>query len=135
MAFPIGWPPKPASSNRSIRAFKSSATTTDWADNAFIFSDLPGANTYTAKPVVRAGLEMTQIDIGTSPSSTSVAQICANTIQVTNDGSVDIEVTFDGTNIQGIVKQSETICWRDRREAGIAVRTASSSSAYRIEAW
>ena len=136
MPYPLNWPPLPASGSRSIRFFKSETATTDYADNAFIFIDDVGANTYTVIPTVRYGDVTSVINIGAaSPGSTNAKQVCANTIQVTNDGAVDISISFDGTNEQGIVKVGETVCWRDRREAGIALKVTAGTCAYRAEAW
>lgn len=137
MALPTNWPPQPATNNRSIRAFVQGTTTADFEDNAYIFIDLPGANTYTERSDLHYGTEKTVYDIGTTPGYKNITQICANTIQVTNDDTNAIEVSFDGTNVQGVVLQGETICWRDRREAGIALRFPGGGGAsdFRLEAW
>lgn len=135
MAFPTNWPPRSQSNNRSIRAFKTGSTSTDYADNAYIFMDLPGANTYTTTTKIAPGDTTTVVNVGSTPGGSDITQICANTIIVTNDGSTEILVSFDGVNTHAVVKQNEVKVWRDRREAGIAVKTASSSSAFRIEAY
>ena len=136
MPFPTQWPPQPASGNRSIRFFASVTATTVYADNAYIFSQQTGANTYTTIPTIQRGDTTTVVNLGyMSPGGSATSIVCANTIQITNDGAVDVSVSFDGTNLHGIVKAGETICWRERREAGIAVKTTAGTAAVRIESW
>ena len=58
--------------------------------------------------------------------------VWASTILVNNDGAADLEVSFDGINVHGLVLPSEERVYRARREGGIAVRGATD---FRIEAW
>lgn len=55
MAFPTGWPPRRATTNRSIRFYQAGTLTADYADNAYLFIDGVAANTFTPIPYVRAG--------------------------------------------------------------------------------
>jgi len=66
----------------------------------------------------------------------------AQNIRIFNDESAgsgnDLEFSFDGTNVHGKVLAGEVLEYEDRREAGIAIRPASTGAftvAYRIEVW
>ncbi len=63
-----------------------------------------------------------------------VAMIWAYCIRIFNDGGSDLEFTFDGTNVQGVVKAGKFAEYLGRHEAGVAVRGAGGTS-FRIEAW
>jgi hypothetical protein len=166
MAFPEAWPPRPATATRSIRAFKKGTADATFADNAYMFRDLPGANTYKPTPVMApgdttavhfgdynsggapmggrqvpedaaVGLNMTPPDGGEAPPH---AMLWANTIRVFNDGAAgdgSIEISFDGINVHGELKEGEVFTYRHRHEAGIALRRvlAGKTPAFRIEAW
>ena len=157
MPFPTGWPPRPSSGSRSIRFFQSGTTTAVFDDNAFLFSQDPGANTYLPTPFVAPGGEDTIVAVGTlqvggspmgggqnahdvntsaPPAQQAVpeAMIWSNTIRVINDGANDLEISFDGTLVQGVVQGGETLTYFTRYEAGIAVRGAMATT-FRIEAW
>jgi hypothetical protein len=76
------------------------------------------------------------------PLGQQKALIWANTIRIFNDGANDIEVSFAAPNdastlVQGIVKSGEELTYRNRFEAGIALRfpAAGAASAFRVEAW
>jgi hypothetical protein len=167
VTFPAsGWPPRPASSSRSIRFFKTGTTTANWSDNAFLFIDTVGANTYIPTPVLAPGsLAVVAVGVrnsvgvagaagspmGAGQSSLDVlpgetgqmkALIWSNSIRVCNDGAGVVEFSFaapdDGsTLVHGSLKAGEQVIYRQRIEAGIALRFPSGSSGgvYRVEAW
>lgn len=159
MPFPTGWPPRPSSSVRSIRFFVSGTATANWSDNAYLFIDDPAANTFQPTPVVPAGssgpgvtAKVGDTAIPGSPMGAGAstvppgepapvkAQIWSNTIRICNDGGADLEFSFAVTSdmgpgaspVQGVLKPNETVVYRNRFEAGIALR---GSSAFRVEAW
>lgn len=158
MAFPVGWPPRPASGVHSIRFFISGTGTANFSDNAWLFSDLPGANPFVPLPYVEAGQE-TDVKIGDltgggSPMGTGQdardanilapageqavphSMIWAQTIRIINDtpGGVPIEFSFDGVNVHGAVTNEEgPVIYRARFEAGISVR--GNGLDFRVEAW
>jgi hypothetical protein len=66
------------------------------------------------------------------PYSPPEPHVWASTILVNNDGAADLEVSFDGINVHGLLQPSEEKVYRGRREAGISVRGVTD---YRIEAW
>lgn len=69
MAFPDGWPPRSATSTRSIRFFiPATGASADFADNAFLFSDQAAANTYRATTFVAPGDEKKPTPLG-APSA------------------------------------------------------------------
>jgi len=110
MPFPVSWPPETGTSKMSRRIYVGGTTTLDFQDNAFMFAELLGLSVPIAWPF--------------------------QAIRVFNDGTADIEVTFDGTNIHGVVKPSRFSTWYDRTESGIAVRSPGPGvTGYRIEGW
>lgn len=158
MVLPAGWPPRPASGRRSIRFYKSGTATADFADSAYLFSDVANANTFAPTPYVKpgstapvavgdltkggspmgGGVDVHDVDPTTSDTTKQPAphnMIWAFGIKVINDGPGDLEISFDGTNVHGVVLAVEkyTLYWH-RHEAGIAVRGAGGA-AFRIEAW
>jgi hypothetical protein len=159
MANPVGWPPRPHSSTRSIRFYQFCATTTSlFSDNAYLFASGGANSANTFSPLPNPGSAQT-VDAGTlmavspttvvpsisgtgradrNPQDASlppVAMVWSMGIRIANDGAVDIEYSFDGTNVHGRVKAGEVATYFRRHEAGIAVRTTGASSAVRIEAW
>lgn len=158
MAFPAkGWPPRPASGTRSIRFFKRGTATGNWSDNAYLFIDGLAANTFVPMPYVKPG-DITPIAIGSIPMGTGEnpndivpgdtvghvkAAIWANNIRICNDsGANELEYSFSAaddagatnTQIHGVLRPNEVVLYRNRAEAGIAVRSAAGA-AFRIEAW
>ena len=128
MAYPQSWPPRQEHARKSLRFFKSLTTTGRFDDSAYIWFDEPGANPYLPTPVVPPGGESTQADylpgMGGGTSSNGVLpQIPAQMIRIINDGAVDIEFSFDGVYVHGFVKAGETLVYRFRVEAGIALRS------------
>jgi hypothetical protein len=111
MPFPSTWPSQTGTSRKSSRIYVDGITTDDWADNAYMFSDLvTGCRKGSVWPF--------------------------NALRVFNDGTADIYVTFDGTTIHGTVRPSEKLLFEDRSESGIAVKSPSTkAAAFRIEGW
>jgi len=164
MAFPTGWPPRPASGVRSIRFYVAGTATANWSDNAYLFREgVAGtANPYLPTPVVPSGSSGPGVTaqvgtpaasgspmgagsvVGLPPGETSaeVPMIWANTIHIYNDGANDLEFTFTAiddagatnTQVHGVVKSGKDAIYRQRYEAGIAVRSVAGA-AFRIEAW
>lgn len=133
MPLPTNWPPRVASGVRSIRYYKTAAATANFPDNAYLFIDGVGANPYTSLPVVSGGntaLPLTPTGTGVSSDGTA-AMIWAGTIRVTAVGG-DIEFSFDGTNVHGKVLSGNSAVYRNRYEAGIALRGAGT---FIVEAW
>lgn len=154
MAFPVGWPPRPASGVRSIRFFVSGTTAARWSDNAYLFIDDVGANTFTPMPYVKPGDNTAIVAVGDrntpgSPMGTGAnpndvppgdplgqqkALIWANSVRVFNDGAADLEVSFGASSdvgagpTQGIVKPGKNLLYRVRYEAGIALRLVGTAA-------
>lgn len=134
---PEGWPPRLPTGKRSIRFYVTGTATANFADNAWLFSQQTGANTYTPLPVVKPG-SIDPVSVP-NPSGTGrqaddpIAAIWSQTIRICNDGGGVLEYSFDGTNIHGKVLANEAFTYRNRFEAGISVRGASA--VFRIEAW
>jgi hypothetical protein len=61
--------------------------------------------------------------------------IWSTSILIDNTGAHDLEFSFDGTNVHGIVLAGASKTYLDRCEAGIAVRGVGGSTTYVIEAW
>lgn len=57
MPFPVGWPPRLSSGIRSIAFFAEGTATPDYEDNALLFIDGVGANTFEPTPYVPPGGE------------------------------------------------------------------------------
>lgn len=160
MAFPKGWPPRSCPSVRPLRFFASGDSTANFSDNAFLFgtdpvtgapapsgnvSQLPNvppgstAPTTLGNPPVGGSSPVAAND-GAVPEGDIVAMRYAGYIQITNDSAVvgdAIEISFDGTNVHGVIYNGETRRYSDRHEAGVAVRTmpTKGACAFRIEAW
>ena len=145
MAFPADWPPRVASGVRSIRAYVAATATANYSDRAYLFHELPGANTFTPLPVVRPGQDVSAPDypgpthIPPHPAGTGQhgdddpAMIWSNSIYIRNNGATPIFFSFDGTNDAGQIGPSGEITMEDRFEAGIAVRGAGN--AFIVIAW
>lgn len=161
MAFPAtGWPPRPhRSAVRSLRVFLSGTATANYSDNAYLFVDVPGANPYSPTPVVLPG-SSTPVTLPSQPMGTGEAAVDANysqtnpvlqpqphaaiwsgTIRISNDGANPLEFSFDATSdsgagatIHGRLLTTESVVYRQRHEAGIALRSAVGT-AFRVEAW
>jgi hypothetical protein len=157
MALPEGWPPRPAEGRRSVRFYTSGNATANFSDNALLFSDQTTANTYKPLPYVAPGsstaVAVGDLTVGGTPSgggqdvhdvNPSVAaayqgvphpMIWCGSLRIFNDGANDLEFSFDGTTVQGVVKSGDkSLYYFNRYEAGIAVRSAAGTT-FRIEAW
>lgn len=159
MALPADWPPRPATSQRSIRAFKEGTSTDAYADNAYLFRDLVSANTYTPSPatkpgsseqadygtVARSGTPMgggaphPQYDVlpGETAASLPKPMLWAQTILVQNTGPNPLRISFDGTNDHGLIPSGNTRVYRNRYEAGLALKSGNLGQAttFIVEAW
>lgn len=146
MAFPAAWPPRVPSSMRSIRFFTSGTATANFSDNAFMFIDGSGANTFTPVPNVLYGSNTPVADPPT-PAGTGAATVASGMVggpppmiwsyamRIFNDGGNALEFSFDGTNIHGRLLGGEEMTYNKRHEAGIAVRYVGGTTTFRIEAW
>lgn len=152
MALPVGWPPRQSPDYRTLRFFKSSTSTANFADNAYLFgTDAAGApvaaGNVTPMPYVEPG-DTSPTNLANPPygggrdahDNTVVPMRYSGTIRIRNDSAVpgdSIEFSFDGTNVHGEVKAGEDAWYGSRYEAGIAVRTkaASGHCVFRVEAW
>lgn len=146
MAFPAAWPPRVASNTRSIRFFTSGTATANFSDNAFLFIDGAGANTFTPVPNVPYGSN-TPVADPLTPAGTGAATVASAmvggpapliwsyAIRVFNDGNSTLEFSFDGTNVHGRLLTGEEMTYNKRHEAGIAVRSIGGTPTFRIEAW
>lgn len=142
MSFPSGWPPPPPQGRRSIRYFKSGTATANFSDNAYLFAQGTGANPFAAPPVVKAGQGMDPLHNGETNVTVTPelptgltgvpSVIWAGTIRVFNDSNADLEFSFDGVNVHGLLKMNTDMIYRHRYESGIAVR---GTGAFRVEAW
>lgn len=161
MAFPSeGWPPPPATGLRSIRFYVDGNTTANFSDNAFLFSADTAANMFFPTPFVPPGGVDVVAKVGnyfagggspmgggrdprdaniyapTGEQAVPFTQIWSNSIKISNDGNADIEFSFDGVNVHGVVKVGERPIYPRRYEAGICVRNPGAFGvAFRIEAW
>jgi hypothetical protein len=130
-----------------------------------VFIDQPGANPYTPLPVVRPGDDVSRKGLSASakvvvppnPAGTGEnyltddptlpigqgyltqpsikAYIWAEEIRIVNTGANDLEFSFDGTNVHGLVPAGTIREYRDRREAAIAVRGVGGNTTFVLEAW
>ena len=148
MSLPLGWPPRPAEGRRSIRAYYAGTATTTYSDNAVLFSQIAGANTLVPTPVVPPGAETQVVHngnylAGNAPPGgglmgdqpTIVNMIWSIGIRIVNTGSNDIIFSFDGTNDSGRVAAGKEATYTWRHEAGIAIKSASATSTFWVEAW
>ncbi len=75
----------------------------------------------------------THYRIRTVSEAVPKAMIWAGTIRIINTGGGDLEISFDGVNVHGLVPSGEIFTYRNRFEAGVAVRENGVS--FVIEAW
>lgn len=145
MAFPAAWPPRVPSGIRSIRFFVAGTATNNFADNAFMFIDggAGSANTFTPSPPVTTGSTTNPLTPTGTGSQGVASQLTApdrpmiwsGNIRICNDSTGDLQFSFDGTNIHGVIKAAEVFMYRNRYEAGICVRGVGGTPTFRIEAW
>lgn len=140
MPIPTGFPPRPSTTVRSVRVYKAGIGTADFADNAILFATVPGANPYTPLPVLPiGGPSIVPIAVPTiAGTGTSTAQdppvIYSGNIRISNDDPAnDLEFSFDGTSVHGVLKHDESVIYRQRFEGGIALR--GNGVPFRVEAW
>lgn len=161
MAFPASWPPRAASGIRSIRFYATGSATANFSDNAFMFAEMAGANTFVPTPYVPPGGVNVQASIGdlTAPGSPMgggrsaydsnpdphmlsapippppLTQIWGKAIRVINGNAVGgaaMYLSFDGATVQGVVLAGTDVIYWDRYESGIAIK---GSGTFYIEAW
>lgn len=148
MAFPTGWPPRPATGIRSLRFFAEGTATANFSDSAYLFASGTGANPYTSLPVVQPGGDTSRFPVppatvvpnppyggGTVDFGAGTPMIWSFQIQIRLVSGARLEFSFDGTNIAGVLLSSDAsmpIIYQ-RSEAGIAVRGAGC--VFSIEAW
>jgi len=139
MPLPAGWPPRLPEGLRSLRFYKEGVATVDYADRAYLFIDTTGANPFVPLPKIAPGSTTTVI-LGASPRGTGQndldapkPSIWSGNIRIINDGGGDLTFSFDGVNDHGKLKANESLVYRNRHEAGIAVKGDGVS--FRIEAW
>jgi len=123
-----------------------------FADNAWLFgTDAVGEVTQAAAvdvmpPRKWGDLSDTSFQnppIGYGKDLDSIVEVpmrFAGTIVIYNDSAIPadgIEFSFDGVNVHGVVFAGEKLVYRERHEAGIAIRTLGVGGAcsVRIEAW
>jgi hypothetical protein len=139
MPFPASWPPRVPSGIRSIRFFASGVAAAAFDANAFMFLDGAGANPIIPAPNVPYGSNapvvnpLTPTGTGTTTPPIVHPMLWSGNIRICNDGGATLEYSFDGTNVHGRILASESFTYRNRYEAGIAVRGAGA--AFRVEAW
>lgn len=159
MAVPANFPLRPASHRRSLRVYLAGTTTNDFAATGILFKDplhpdwdprdpMPNVAIGDRTAVVQVGTNLTPgspmgggtpaypnpVAPGTPASAVPVPMAYAGSIAITNNGASPIEFSFDGTNVHGIVPAGARREYRDRFEAGVALRSAAPS-AFVVEAW
>jgi hypothetical protein len=162
MSFPAGWPPRVATGIRSIRVYITGTATSDFSANAYLFSAVTSANTFTPLPYVPPGQEAAApgwaaTNLGTAAgggfpmgggqnandanpdprlnppvAGPPVPMIWSKSIKITNGGGAILYFSFDGVNVHGQVAANSLYHYFDRYEAGIALM---GSTAFVIEAW
>ena len=168
MALSEGFPPPRCVGVRSLRVFKEGVVgsgsdfDTIAGTNSFLFYDL---DPDYLDPKIPPGATGTQVTFGSylkpGPPSGGGANPTTHrgapqgipnvapkvawhsySISVTNaesgGGGKDLEISFDGVNVHGVVVAGETRTYDVRREAGIALRPLGNGAftvAYRVEAW
>jgi hypothetical protein len=88
------------------------------------------------------GAGQSSLDVLPGETSQQKALIWSNSIRISNDGTGIVEFSFAApddasTLVHGSLKAGESVIYRQRIEAGIALRFPGGSSAgiYRVEAW
>lgn len=95
------------------------------------------ANTFTSLPEVVSGVPTavppTPWGGGHSTEDSPAPMIWANSFRIVNDSEGPLEYSFDGVNVHGVLAAGDTTVYRNRYEAGVAVR--GLGVAFWIEAW
>lgn len=151
MPVPPGWPSRPPTGYSCLRFFKLVATTTTFADNAWMFSSMmfnkalpyvaPGSSApVDLSPGVIGGGQDPHDAVGGVPVPVPVAT--AGTIRICNDAPAGtgsaLEYSFDGVTVHGVLFDGEEFVYRNRHESGISVRSRPATAApiaARVEAW
>jgi len=145
MPFPTGWPPRVASGTRSIRAYVAATATAAYADRAYLWHQLAGANPFTPLPNVRPGEDVSAPDYGgphvvpPNPAGTGQSgddpepMIWSGSIKIINKGATPIYFSFDGVNDHGEVSANSELHMDNVYEAGIAIRGAGND--FVVFAW
>ena len=150
MPFPPGWVasvgkglPLP-SGRRSLRFFGRGTATANFNDSAYNFAAQAGALSFPVSPVVAVGQPVPVQGLATptggqaaapSAQAAPVTTQSSHTLRIANDdaGSAELEFSFDGVTVHGVVRAGEAVTYVDRFETGIAVR--GDGVAFRVEAW
>jgi hypothetical protein len=161
MALPAGFPPRAPSGVRSIRFYATGTCGPTFDTNAIFFTATAGATATQPLPVVKSaatvagttGQAQNPASGNTTPVATTVPPtpqgggtndagaptnvIWSMGIRVVNDGTGDMEVSFDGVNVHGRLKANEIATYYRRHEGGIALRGAGGvgTPTFRVEAW
>lgn len=143
MPYPLHWPPRHATGRRSLRVYLTGTATANFADNAILFGDVahPDWNPYTPEPVVPPGGARVNANFD-SPMGGGVGlgdnqpapMLWCQSIAITAT-TADLEISFadtDNTLVQGFIPAGQTKIYRDRYEAGIAIRGGGT---FHLEAW
>lgn len=141
MTFPANWPPPVGANRFSLRFYVTDTATANFVDKAYNFAD-GGTVVHAIKPypTVDPGeapdvftLPVSSDVVPAPPFGTPTAFLWASSIRICNDGGGTLSYSFDGVNVHGTLKANEQVIYRNRHEAGIAVKGASA--VFRIEAW
>jgi len=144
MAFPAGWSTRRMPDRRSLRFYKTGSTTANFEDNAYLFSGNADAIPFVPTPVVRPGsTEVVNLDgptpygTGTANAPTTVPMLWCSALSIINaSDTYDLEVSFDGTNVHGVVLAGERMTYRDRYEAQVSLRGVGGATVeFHVEAW
>lgn len=91
--------------------------TITWENSAGVAEAFPSGGAYRIRRIVVAPPK---------------AYIWSGNILVRNTGGADLTISFDGTTDHGIIGSAATVIYRERYEAGIALK---GSGTFQVEAW
>lgn len=58
-----------------------------------------------------------------------------NTITITNDGTSDVQVSYDGATLEGDIKKGESMTFNTISKSSVYIKSTSGSDAVRIWGW
>lgn len=116
MPFPEGWPPTRGTSATPLRFFIFDTATGSFEDNAYLFADS---------------------QTGTSACPKRATDLFPIQFEISNDGTADLLVSFDGTTTHDLIRPGRTRAYPNRAESGVAVSTPAVGlfAFFRIRAW
>lgn len=107
-------------------------------NGTFVITGVPAPNQFTFENGSAVDEDFPpagEIRIRQYPQNQPVPAIWSNTIVIYNNGANEIRASFNGEDDHVIIPAGESRSYRERSEAGIALRSVAGTSDFVVEAW